>query len=86
MLATISALAANPKNIQKIFIFHDINVGFYVLKLFINGYPKFMVLDDLIPCNKSMKTPLFTKPIGNQIWVLLLEKAWAKAIGSYIGA
>ena len=86
MLATISALAANPKNIQKLFVFHDINVGFYVLKLFINGYPKYMMLDDLIPCDKTTKTPKFTQPICNQIWVLLLEKAWAKAIGDYINA
>lgn len=65
MLATISALASNPKSIEKLFIFHDISVGFFVVKLFINGIPKYMVLDDLIPCNKNMKTPLFTKPIGN---------------------
>ena len=86
MLATISALASNPKSIEKIFVFHDIQIGFYVLKLYINGVPKHMVVDDLIPCNKLSKTPLFTKPIGNQVWVLLLEKAWAKAIGTYLSA
>jgi hypothetical protein len=64
MLATVSALAANPKNIEKIFVFHDVNIGFYVLKLFVHGIPTFFVVDDLIPCCKTTKSPLFTQPIG----------------------
>lgn len=64
MLATVSALAANPKNIEKIFIFHDVNIGFYVLRLFVHGIPTFFVVDDLIPCCKTTKSPLFTQPIG----------------------
>lgn len=86
MLATISALAKNPENIKKIFVFHDIAVGFYVLKLYKNGKPIYLPIDDQIPCNKTTKSPLFTKPIGNEIWVLLLEKAWAKMVGNYLKA
>ena len=65
MLATISALAKFPKNIENLFAFHDIDLGFYVLRLYINGKIKYMVIDDQIPCNKLTKSPLFTKPIGN---------------------
>lgn len=65
MLATISALAKDPKNIENIFAFHDIDAGFYVLRLYINGKIKYMPIDDLIPCGKLTKSPLFTKPIGN---------------------
>ena len=86
MLATISALAQEHRNIEKIFVFADIKVGFYVLKFYINGRRKYIVIDDLIPCNKIMKSPLFTKPIGNEIWVLLIEKAWAKIHGEYLNA
>lgn len=64
MLATLSALAAHPKNILNIFIFSDIEVGFYVLRLYVNGIPKYLVVDDLIPCSKITKSPLFTQPIG----------------------
>jgi calpain-15 len=32
--------------------------------------------------NKANK-PIFCQPRNNEIWVLILEKAWAKANGSY---
>lgn len=47
------------------FIFSDTSIGFYVLRFYVNGRPKFITVDDLIPCNKTTKSPLFTKPIGN---------------------
>lgn len=65
MLATVSSLAANPKNIEKIFVFSDTTIGFYVLRFFINGKPRYITVDDQIPCNKTTKSPLFTKPIGS---------------------
>jgi hypothetical protein len=64
MLATLSALAANPQNILNIFVFSDLSIGFYVLKLYVNGIPKYFVVDDLIPCCSITKSPLFTQPIG----------------------
>lgn len=39
-------------------------------------------VDDTIPCNKS-GTPLFTTPNGEELWVFLLEKAFAKTMGDY---
>lgn len=40
------------------------------------------MIDDYVPVNKAGK-PLFCQPNSNEIWVVLLEKAWAKANGSY---
>ena len=40
-----------------------------------------VVVDDYICCKWSM--PYFTKANGNELWVLLAEKAWAKIHGSY---
>ena len=49
-----------------------------------------VVVDDLMPCKshpdwtegKALQ-PLFARPNGNEIWVLLLEKAFAKLAGAY---
>lgn len=65
MLATISALAKCPKNIENLFSFYDLELGFYVLRLYIHGKIQYVVVDDQIPCNELTKSPLFTKPIGN---------------------
>jgi calpain-15 len=38
-------------------------------------------MDDYIPC--KWNKPVFTRANGNELWVLFLEKAWAKIHGSY---
>ena len=38
-------------------------------------------MDDFIPCLDQ--TPCFTRAHGNELWVIILEKAWAKVHGSY---
>ena len=40
-----------------------------------------VVIDDFIPCKN--KEPVFSSANGNELWVILLEKAWAKLHGSY---
>lgn len=68
------------------FIYEDINVGFYVLKLYKHGIPQFIVLDDFIPCDVNSNAPMFTRPVGSELWVMLIEKCWSKVMGSYFGA
>lgn len=68
------------------FIYTDTNVGFYVIRLYINGVPKFFQIDDQIPCNVNTNFPIFSQPVGTELWVMLMEKCWAKAIGSYLSA
>jgi len=42
-----------------------------------------VVVDDFIPVDAKGK-PLFAKPSGGkEIWVMILEKCWAKLFGSY---
>jgi hypothetical protein len=42
-----------------------------------------VAVDDLIPVKKGTTTPIFAKPHGNELWVALLEKAFAKFLGDY---
>jgi hypothetical protein len=54
------------------FPFWDSKLGFYVIRFYSNGKVNFVVVDDYFPCHKSSCQPLFSKPIGNEIWVLLI--------------
>ena len=48
----------------------------------INGVVKEILIDDFIPVNEH-GVALFCQPNKNEFWIPLLEKAWAKANGSY---
>jgi calpain-15 len=39
--------------------------------------------DDFFPCSPETRQPCFTRCKGSELWVVILEKAWAKVHGSY---
>ena len=47
-----------------------------------NGEWQIVTIDDLFPCYPQGQ-PLFSQGSSNEIWVLLLEKAYAKLHKSY---
>ena len=55
--------------------------GLYAISLVKNGEVKEVVIDDYFPCQDG--SPCFSKANGNELWVLILEKCWAKLHGSY---
>ena len=62
----------NPRGLYKVRIFHPLEEKWVVV-----------TIDDRIPCPKGTKSPHFMKPNGNEMWAILLEKAYAKLCGSY---
>ena len=73
---------SNGQRIRKMFITNKINqYGLYALKMYKNGVELVVVVDDYICCKWSK--PCFTRAKGNELWVGLAEKAWAKVHGSY---
>ena len=42
-----------------------------------------MVIDDYFPCESATSGPAFSRGHGPELWVLLLEKAYAKIYGTY---
>ena len=52
-----------------------------MVRLFNDGEWCNIVLDDRFPCVNNK--PIYVKPHGKEIWVMLLEKAWAKLHVSY---
>lgn len=84
-LSVIAGLAEFPHRLKKIFQQSESNkYGVYALNLYLNGKPKEVIIDDYFPCLNDKLEPLFARPVGKEIWVLILEKAWSKMFGSYL--
>lgn len=89
LLAVMAACANRKGLIESLFISRDRSeCGYYKLRLYdiySSSTPRWVsvTIDDKIPCAKDTKTPLFAQPSGRELWVLLLEKAFAKLMGSY---
>jgi calpain-15 len=81
-LSILSALAEQPSRITNLFITDRTNeFGIYAVKQWKNGELREVVVDDYVPC--SFGEPCFSKANGNELWVIILEKVWAKLHGSY---
>ncbi len=60
--------------------------GIYLLSFYINGRKTPVVVDDWIPCRSQNWGPLkpcFARSVEGELWVCLMEKAWAKLYGTY---
>eukprot|EP01067_Filipodium_phascolosomae_P005470 Filipodium_phascolosomae@DN3552_c0_g1_i1.p1 len=92
LLAAMSTLAEWPGAIERMFITKEVDPrGKFRLRLFdpAVGRWKVIIVDDYIPVdrlmweNRGIAVPKFTKPNQNEMWVMILEKAFAKMCGSY---
>ena len=93
-LASLSSLAEYPDRVKNIFITKEVNeAGCYAVNLFVNGERRTVVVDDYFPYDEDNERWAFSRPseeedekngkTTKEIWVLILEKAWAKVYGSY---
>jgi len=83
LYSALGAMTEFPQRLINTFIVKELNkYGAYSVKFLICGIPVEIVLDDYFPCNDS-KNLLYSRPLTNELWFLLLEKAFAKLYGSY---
>ncbi|GBG28818.1 Calpain-15 [Hondaea fermentalgiana] len=98
-ISALSVLAMRPDLAQRLFMSLDAkpNGGPYFVRLFIDGRWQGIAVDDQFPCwpvneKGRQRKPgevnpnfnlSFAKPTRNLLWVPLVEKAYAKAHGSY---
>jgi calpain-15 len=82
-MCAIASLAERPQLVRRLFITKNMNdCGMYRIRLCKNGEWVTVTVDDYFPCF-PMGTPMFSRNHGNELWGLLLEKAYAKVHGSY---
>lgn len=85
-LCSLSSLAEYPDLITRLFDFDEVNpYGIHSVWLNLNGIWTQIVLDEYFPSYfNGVETDLaFSKTDQSELWVILLEKAYAKAYGSY---
>ena len=81
-LAVCSSMAEEPERVMALFETKEANkCGIYMVKLFINGVVTPVIVDDYLPT--IYNKPAFASSQDSELWVALLEKAWAKLHGSY---
>jgi len=65
------------------FITKEVNkAGIYMVRFYINGQETLIIVDESLPVNANGK-PAFATCRDSEIWVSILEKAWAKLHGTY---
>lgn len=83
-MCSVSSLAEKPFLVERLFLTQEYNEeGIYRVKICKNGEWVEVTLDDYFPC-KPEGGPIFSRAHGNELWVLLIEKAYAKVHGCYV--
>jgi len=76
-------LAERPERVRKLFIQKEINPeGIFGVNISKNGGRVEVVVDGFVPCDDRKKV-CFSTANGNELWVIILEKVWAKIHGDY---
>lgn len=82
-MAAASSIAENSERLERLFLTKTVNEhGIYVVAICWDGLWEDIVLDDFIPVYNN--EPLFNRDKSNELWVMLLEKAWAKTFGGFM--
>ena len=77
-------MAEHPSLLEKLFVNKIYNEeGVYRVRLCKNGEWQSVTVDDYFPCFVN-GGPIFTSAKGGELWILILEKAYAKLHGSYL--
>lgn len=81
-IAGITSVSEYPSRITKLFLINKENEhGCYAVNLYICGTLSTIVVDDYFPAFSTQWA--LTSSKDQEIWVMVLEKAWAKAHGNY---
>jgi calpain-15 len=84
-LSSLAAMTELPQLILQ--LFKSLTVpenGCFEIAVRLQGQWKIVLVNDYFPCHFKTRKPLFAKPRDCEIWVMILEKVWAKINGGYI--
>ena len=83
LYSALAAMTEFPQRLLKVFTTKEVNKhGAYSVTFLISGIFVEILLDDYFPCIEKSQL-LYSRPKSNELWFLLLEKAFAKLYGNY---
>jgi hypothetical protein len=78
----LSSIAEDPRDVEELFYTKKVNAaGCYLVYFYINGVRTAVVVDDYLPSKNGR--PVFARSRDAELWVNILEKAWAKLHGNF---
>ena len=83
LLGAFGLLGVRPEQLQNLFVAAYPEHGFYQVRYFQFGVWKTLTIDDYLPVDSNDGLVFAQSEDPNEIWVSLLEKAYAKLHGSY---
>ena len=84
-LAALLTLTQYPYIIAEKFRTKNYNeIGYYEMIFFIDGEWQIVFIDDFFPYDPEQEELIGVRPQNNELWAILLEKAWVKINGGYV--
>lgn len=82
LMAAFASFAEVEERVRNLFV-SDIctREGMFGVITYMNGIKKQVLVDNYVPCRKQK--PFFARGNGNEMWVIVLEKVYAKMKKSY---
>lgn len=83
-LSAMASLAEFPGRVEKLFATKEVNEsGCYAINLYVGGYPVTVTVDDNFAYDEKSHALAFSGSNQKELWVMLIEKAWAKLHMNY---
>merc|ERR1719229_579038 len=80
---SLASMSERPHLIERLFVTKTGGKeGIHVCNFWHNGIKEEIIMDDYFPC-KPFSGPIYTKTADDELWVAILEKAYAKIYGCY---
>lgn len=84
LVGALAALASKPELIDELFVSTELSSrGLFTLRFFKNGMPRYVHVDDRLPCNRAGHVHFARSKAINETWLALVEKAYAKLHGCF---
>jgi hypothetical protein len=85
LLGAMSVIACRKNFFESLFLDYSVELGIYALRFFIDGDWYYVIIDDYFPVDAKDKPVFAWAKDPNEVWVAVLEKAYAKLHDSFEG-